>query len=155
MQFYYHFVVWFKHASCMHRLMQNMVSQKDSSFLSTEMFIFLVKNDTLTREIYIQENGIFAEGILFSNFSFENNIHLKNRIIYMSRILFYLKRFMYSSHTQKHVVQLGMNSFFSKMCQGHDISQHLLPMLNFLFTRMPTGNAYRFKYDNPILFCNV
>ena len=52
--------------------------------------------------------------------------------LYTCQESFYLKRFMYSSHTQKHVVQLGMNSFFSKMCQGHDISQHLLPMLNFL-----------------------
>ena len=132
-----------------------MLSQEDSPFLSTEIFIFWWKNDTLTREIYIYiQNGIFAARILFRIFPLKITYTWKIGL-YTCQESFYLKRFMYSSHTQKHVVQLGMNSFFSKMCQGHDISQHLLPMLNFLFTRMPTGNAYRFKYDNPILFCNV
>ena len=132
-----------------------MASQEDSSFLSTEMFIFLVKDDTLTREIYIYKKMAYLLKEYFFRI-FPLKITYTWKIgLYTCQEFFYLKRFMYSSHTQKHVVQLGMNSFFSKMCQGHDISQHLLPMLNFLFTRMPTGNAYRFKYDNTILFRNV
>ena len=131
-----------------------MVSQEDSSFLSTEMFIFLGKmTHWHAKSIYKKMAYLQKEYFLRS---FPLKITYTWKIgLYTCQESFYLKRFMYSSHTQKHVVQLGMNSFFSKMCQGHDISQHLLPMLNFLFIRMPTGNAYRFKYDNPILFCNV
>ena len=107
-----------------------------------------------TRNLYIRKWHICRKNTFFELFPLKTTYTWKIGL-YTCQESFYLKRFMYSSHTQKHVVQLGMNSFFSKMCQGHDISQHLLPMLNFLFTRMPTGNAYRFKYDNPILFCNV
>ena len=73
--------------------------------------------------------------------------------LYTCQESFYLKRFMYSSHTQKHVVQLGMNSFFSKMCQGHDISQHLLPMLNFLL--LECLQEMLIDPNMIILFCSV
>ena len=36
----------------------------------------------------------------FSNFSFENNIHLKNRIIYMSRILLSKKVYVFFTYTK-------------------------------------------------------
>ena len=78
-----------------------MVSQENSSFLSTEMFSFLVKKWHIdTRNLYIRKWHICRKNTFFRTFAFENNIHLKNRIIYMSRILLSKKVYVFFTYTK-------------------------------------------------------
>ena len=124
-------------------------------FISLHRNVYIFgKNDTLTCKIYIQENGIFAERILFSNFPFENNIHLKNRIIYMSRILLSKKVYVFFTYT-KACCSIGDELLLLQNVPRPWYFTTFIAHAKFSFTRMPTGNAYRFKYDNPILFHNV
>ena len=77
-----------------------MVSQEASSILSTEMFSFLVNMTHWHAKSIYKKMAYLQKEYFFRIFPFENNIHLKNRIIYMSRILLSKKVYVFFTYTK-------------------------------------------------------